>query len=308
MYGRPNYEQKYFKYKKKYLNKTLKGGFVPDEEIPDEDEINFIEEVMENIEEEKNEEIEDIIEPTTKYVGDTNITTDKISKVVSIGKINGKIFDYQNFDEEEYINTLNSDTNKILTITNEDIFDEFTEKFGLIKKKNLRIDWEKVSSQYKGIYISSTIENRVNDAVYLGKVMTSWIINEYKYIDDVIIFLKEDEIKYEKQIDYPFKGHIMDYYAIDEQQFVSINDEITHDKILVINSIKHFDQFTNKYGEGNGSKIAWNKVNIDYIGFYIGDDINLKSNRYAKCFFNGKMVDSWWKVGKLYRKIVYKFF
>ncbi len=306
MYGHPNYEQKYFKYKKKYLNKVQKGGINPDEIIQDEDEINFIESVIEEEKQEELEEIENKIMKTPEYIGDTNITTDKISKIVSIGKINGKIFDYQNFGEEKYTNSLAPNKDKILAITNEDIFDEFTDKFGFIKKKNLVIDWEKVSTQYKGIYISSTIENRVNDAIYLNKVMTSWIINEYKYIDDVIIFLKEDEIKHEKQINYPFKGYIMDYYAIDEQKFVTINDDITHDKILVINSIKHFDQFTNKYSDG-GSKIFWNKVNIDYIGFYIGDDINLKSNRYAKCFYNEKMVDSWWKVGKLYRKIVYMF-
>jgi len=309
------HDYKYVRYKKRSPNLlfsgrplgNLYGGFVPDEEISDEDEINFIESVMESEEEEQNEEIENEINKSTKYIGDSNMTTDKISTIVTIGKINGKICDYASFDEDDYTNVLIPNKNKILAIENKDIFDNFTDKYGYLKKNMLRIEWKKVAEQYRGIYISSSIEDRVNEAVFLNKVMTSFVVNEYKYIDSVILFLKEEEIKYEKQIDYPFKGYIMDYYAIDEQLFVNINDEISHDKILVINSIKHFDQFTNKYGD-NGSKIFWDKVKVDYIGFYIGDDINLKSNRYAKCFFNEKMVDSWWKVGKLYRKVVYRFF
>jgi hypothetical protein len=307
MYGYSNHKNKYVRYKKKYPTFMFSGGFVPDEEISNEDEMNFVESIMENIEEETNEKIENEITKVTNYIGDSNITTDKIGTIVPIGKIDGKICDYANFDKDDFTNVLIPNKNKILEIVDIDAFDNFTDKFGyLSKKKKLRIDWKKVSKQYRGIYISSSINNRVNEAVFFNKAMDSFIIDQYKYIDDVIIFIEEEEIKHDTKITYPFKGYIMDYYAIDEQLFVNINDKITHDKILVINSIKHFDQFTNKYGD-NGSKILWDKVSIDFIGLYIGDDIELKNNRYAKCFFNEKMVDSWWKVGKLYRKMVYKF-
>jgi hypothetical protein len=277
--------KQYLKYKKRYL--ALRGGFVPDEEIKDDEAVEFNEDTEEIEDEEKKEKVESELEEDIEYIGDTNITTEKINKVVSIAKIHGKMSDYSNFDDDEFAYKLFPNKSKIIAIINKDIFDQFTEKFGMLKKI-LKIDWERVMKDYRGIYVSSSIEERTNDAPFLGKVFTSWIINEYKYIDNVVIFLNEDEAKYEKRLTYPFKGYIMDYYAIDENSFVSINEKITHDKILVINSIKHFDQFTHKYSDGKN--IIWDKVKVDYIGFYIGDDINLKSNRYAKCFYNDKMV------------------
>lgn len=305
------YKQKYLKYKKKYLM-SIKGGFVPDElTSSDEEEVSDIEEINEGVDEEVTEKIEEKILKEPEYVGDSNITTDKINKIVPIGKsVHGKIMNYDNFDSEEYTTVIFTDIetpikNKILKIDNKESFDKFTDKYGFIKKKTLMIDWLIVEKHYRGIYVSSSIENRVDEATYLNKVMISWVTYEYKYIDDVIIFIKEENIKYEKEINSPFKGYIMDHYAIDEHTFVTINEEIVHDKIVVINSIKHFDQFTNKYG--NGDNIAWDKVKVDYIGLYLGDDKDLDANRREKCFFNSKLVNSWWGKGKLESGLVYMF-
>lgn len=223
----------YIKFKNNYIKlkydnciKLKYGGYVPDEEIPDEDEINFIESVMENVEEEATEKVEDIIDEDKKYIGDSNITTDEINTVVQIGKISGKVCHYADFSDDDFINTT-SQTNmsKILMINNINTFDTFTDKYGFLKKKNLFIDWQKVANDYRGIYITSAVNERTNEAVFLNKVVPSFMIDDFGYIDDVILFLKEEEIKYEKNITYPFKGYVMDYYAVDENLFVTINDK-----------------------------------------------------------------------------------
>lgn len=300
------YKQKYLKYKKKYLD-SVNEGFVPDEiSSSDTEVVKDIKTINDILRSEYREKVDDVVLETPTYEGDSNITTDKINKIVPIGgKIHGKVCDYDNFGKEEFVNTLNPNITKILSITTKDIFDQFTEKYGFIKKKTLKIDWLTVENHFRGIHVSSSIENRVTECPYLNKVMTSWVVYEYKYINDVIIFVKEENIKYEKKINSPFKGYIMDYYAIDENKFVNINQEITHNKILVIDSIKHFDQFTNKYG--SGENIIWDKVNIDYIGFYLGDNKDLYDNRKEKCFFNGKLVNCWWGLGKLESGLVYMF-
>jgi hypothetical protein len=301
------YEQKYLKYKKKYLEltKLKSGGFVPDEitssDINDAEDVKVLEEIVEF---ENEEEIEEKILGTTKYVGDSNITTDANNKTVKLGNITGKIFDYELFSKEEFTHTLSE--NKILEINNKNLFDEFTNKYGIIKNKVLLINWQEVSKHFRGIIVEASIEDRAEYATYLENVIVSWVSNEYGYIDDVILFTKKEKYKYEKTILEPFKGHIVDYYAINEDMFVTINEEITHDKILVINSIKHFDQFTQKYGK-NGKVIKWYNVWTDYIGIYIGDDIDMKKNRYEKCFFNEKLVTSWWSAGKLESELVYMF-
>ena len=300
------YKQKYLKYKKKYLS-LVNEGFVPDEiSSSDAEEVGDIKTIREILDDESEKKIEDEILETPGYIGDSNITTDKINKIVPIGnKIHGKICEYDNFNEDEFILTLSPNKNKILNISTKELFDQFTDKYGFIIKKTLKIDWLTVENHFRGLYINSSIENRTIECPYLNKVMTSWIVYEYKYIDDVIIFVKKENIGYERQINYPFKGYIADYYGIDENTFVTINQEITHDKILVIDSIKHFDQFTNKYG--NGENIMWDKVKVDYIGFYLGENKDLYSNRKAKCFFNGKLVNCWWDMGKLESGLVYMF-
>jgi hypothetical protein len=300
------YKRKYLKYKKKYFASiAMQGGFVPDEETSDEDVVDEIKTIRGILNDEYDEVVEDTVLKEQKYVGDSNITTDKINKIVPIGKIHGKICDYDMFNEEDFVDKLPPNRNKILNISTKDIFDQFTDKYGFIQKKTLKIDWLAVESHFRGIYVNESVDNRVEDATYLNKVMTSWVVFEYKYINDVVIFVKEENIKYERQITWPFKGYITDYYGLDENIFVTINEDVIHDKVLVIDSIKHFDQFTNKYGDNE--KIMWDKVRDGYIGIYLGDNEDLINNRKEKCFFNGKLVNSWWGSGKLENGLVYMF-
>lgn len=292
--------QNYIRYKRKHFKI---GGFVPDEltstDLNDAEEIETIDEIIETEEDKKKE---DEILGSTTYEGDSNITTDKTNIITDLGTIH----DYDDFDKSEYTNNISSSETKICEIKDKNTFDQFTEKYGIIKNKNLLIDWPTVKKHFKGIFIGSSIGNRLEDATYKNVVMTSWVQNEYKYIDDVIIFSKDEKPQYDYKIKEPFRAHIVDYYGIENNKFVSINDDITNDKILVINSIKHFDQFTQKYGK-TGKRIDWSKVKTDYIGFFIGDDKDLKKNRYAKCFFNDKLVTSWWSYEGLNDSLVYMF-
>lgn len=289
------------------------GVFVPEidpsdnfnDDTKDIDDLKLVSEIKELVDTTDSEIIENEILKKVDYVGDSNITTEKINKIVPIGKIYGKIQEITKFKEDDYINNVFPNKGKILRIQDKDTFDAFTDMYGYVKKKFLLIKWKIVEKDFRGIIINSLVDDRVNSATFKGEVYTSWVINEYKYIDNVIIFIKQEQVKYEKQITEPFKGYIMDHYAIDDQTYVGVNDKITHDKIVVIDNIKHFDQFTTRYGDGK--KIDWKKVNGDYIGFYIMDDIELSKNRRKKCFHNGKLVNSWWQAYKLKSGLVYMF-
>ncbi len=289
------------------------GVFVPEidasdsfnDDTVDADDLKLVSEVKELVDNNDSEIIENKILGKVEYEGDSNITTSQINKIVPIGKIYGKIQEVTNFKDDDFINNVFPNKGKILRIQDKDTFDSFTDMYGYVKKKILLIKWKIVEKDFRGIIIDSLVDDRVNNATFKGEVYTSWVINEYKYIDTVIIFIKQEQVQYEKQISFPFKGYIMDHYAIDDQTYVSISDKVTHDKIVVIDNIKHFDQFTTKYGDGK--KIDWVSVNKDYIGFYIVDDIELSKNRRKKCFYNGKLVNSWWQAYKLKSGLVYMF-
>lgn len=297
-------------YKKKYVMRIDKFGvFVPEidfnDDTVDAEDLKLVSEVKELVDNNDSEIIENKILGKVEYEGDSNITTSQINKIVPIGKIYGKIQEVTNFKNDDFINNVFPNKGKILRIQDKDTFDSFTDMYGYVKKKLLLIKWKTVEKDFRGIIIDSLVDDRVNNATFKGEVYTSWVINEYKYIDTVIIFIKQEQVQYEKQISFPFKGYIMDHYAIDDQTYVSISDKVTHDKIVVIDNIKHFDQFTTKYGDGK--KIDWVSVNKDYIGFYIVDDIELSKNRRKKCFHNGKLVNSWWSGYKLKSGLVYMF-
>jgi hypothetical protein len=286
----------------RYRRHKKSGGYVPDEitssDIIDSNELDSINEMIDTEEEHQKEE--EILE-ITQYIGDSNITTDQTNTETDLGTIQ----DYETFESSEFTTNITPNKNKILQIKDKNIFDQFTNKYGLIKNKVLVIDWIKVKNDYKGIIVNSSVENRLEDAPYLNNVMTSWVANEYKYIDDVILFPKTDKKEYNYTITEPFKAHIIDYYVVDHDKFANINDDITNDKILVITSIKHFDQFTQKYG--SNKLIDWTRVNDDYIGIYLIDDKEVSKNRYIKCFYDRDIVKSWVKKGNLVSGVVYMF-
>ena len=84
------------------------------------------------------------------------------------------------------------------------------------------------------------------------------------------------------------------------------------DKILVIDDVDSFDEFTNKYGymRTNGIdkiSIKWKMVAKDYKGIYIDKDTTIHPNRYLLAFYKGKKYGSWWKYYDIHSGIVYVF-
>lgn len=115
-----------------------------------------------------------------------------------------------------------------------------------------------------------------------------------------------------KNIIEPFRGKILDPYSLPENLFVKITDN-TKNKILLIDNIKSFDKFTNKYGQISGQaacshiKINWDSVNMDYNGFYLDKNQDFYNSRYKKAFYNNKKYTSWLYKNKISPGLVYLF-
>lgn len=70
-------------------------------------------------------------------------------------------------------------------------------------------------------------------------------------------------------------------------------------KVLVIDAVHNFDQFTNKYGmlKFDGQLIIrWELVARDYKGFYLDKNDELKLARYSKAIIGTipRQYKSWW--------------
>ena len=81
----------------------------------------------------------------------------------------------------------------------------------------------------------------------------------------------------------------------------------------MIDDIKSFDKFTNKYGliikrkKPNYIDINWNEVNKDYDGFYIDKDNDFYDDRYEQAFYKDTLYPSWWKKNNVEAGVVYLF-
>jgi len=94
-------------------------------------------------------------------------------------------------------------------------------------------------------------------------------------------------------------------YKLEDGDFVKIGDEPAKSKILIINNIDDFDDFTYKYGalakytdvdKEYGDEavlyIKWNQVAEKYKGFYV--DVGISAERQEQAFYKGKGHKSWW--------------
>jgi len=218
------------------------------------------------------------------------------------------IYDIDNFDRSVFIsiNKKPVDNNKVLYIKTVDDFDALTLSYGIMRKKKLYIDWDKINARYKGICIRLTATNeRDLDIPYNGKTVESWLNYDFgnDLLDKVILFERRPGNKIyaplEIIITSPFKGKVVDSFAVDETLFARIKDTVRHDRILFIDTLKDFDKFTNRYGfigKKDGIEfinINWAKVKEHYIGFYINKDTGLKEDRYLVAFFDSKRYSSW---------------
>lgn len=255
------------------------------------------------------------IDPGNDYI--TDQLQQEIFDVGMFGKARGKAYNGEEFDRNDFIDmNMKHDSDKILIVNNKNSFDDFTEKYGYINKKDnqLYIKWDQVNKHYKGIYIqSSALDDRDDIIPYKGKTVKNWINYDFNKLDDVIIFKKYRTLIHEKKVSKPFKGHVVDSFGVDSNEFVSISEPIQNNKILVINDIKSFDKFTKKYGVVTPSKqmpfitIKWNNVSDDYDGITIQEDKFFKKNRYSKAFFNSNLYNSWWEKSGIASNVVYLF-
>lgn len=310
--------------KKGYINflyNVMKGGILEDINDPDIvdaydedilDEFTEEDDIVNEQRDEADEEIEEIIENEQM-----NETLEKDLVDLGIhGDMQGKVFEYSDFNENEFITIKSVDKNKILIINDINSFDIFTEKYGKMHKedKKVHIQWSTVASHYKGIYIeSSAIGSRDDIMPYKNKTtVENWLDYDYGFLDKVIIFVKPRKVAYYETIKKPFQGKVADQYSLDDDEFVQINAPVTHDKVLFIDDVKSFDKFTNRYGHLVMKKgkprisIKWNKVKKDYDGIYIDKDADIYG-RLKTTFYHDKKYTSWLKKTDITPGLVYLF-
>jgi len=253
----------------------------------------------EEMEDPKEREVIDNIFRSKKDIPEDALTSDNLeSGKVDIGtvtKVQAKVIDNKYFDSNHYVSILKPNKRSVLSVRNKRLFDDFTNKYGILRGNMVFIDWERVAKDYKGVYIaSSSLENRDDMIPFGEKNVENWVNNEYNFLDDVLIFIPFRALIEPRTVDKPFKGYIVDQYSLNENDFARFNDKITFDKILLIDDLRAFDKFTNKYGYVENGKIDidWNDVNIDYEGIYIDPNSDL-SSRENKAPHMEQFYDSW---------------
>jgi hypothetical protein len=195
------YKHKYLKYKTKYLNLKYKefDVFSPENsDIEREDEYFDQDETIQFSDSDSDiatndDNISDNITP--------NAPTHALFKELDIG-INGlargKPHLLDDFDKNQYIYELYPDPDKILYINSLDLFDKFTDKYGVIHEDKITIKWDSVMDHFRGIYIDNGLINDRFDNAYFGdKTYISWW--NYDFIDinsddPFVILFKKIEI------------------------------------------------------------------------------------------------------------------
>lgn len=323
------YELKYYKYKEKYVKLKkyydFKEGDDNDPDIIRYDDFEIIAHPEDDLPEDElfdgmeDEYINDILQP---YKGAFEGFNDILSENLGIFRVffgtvesaKGKIYDPIDFDETNYVKiTQHPDKSKVLLIDNANDFDIFTDRYGALFPNGIfGIRWRKITNEYKGFYlVSSALGTREDDIPYKGSTVENWIPKEFNNVDDVVIFEKERVLNDYKKIDFPFKGKIIDPYAINEDEFATINEPTLNNKILIIEEVTDFDVFTNKYGilkQKNNKTfvdINWDELNKDYDGFYIPADNGFFNDRYEFAFYKDKKYISWLKINDFTSGVVY---
>lgn len=318
------YKSKYYKYKNKYLNLIKERGFNDPDKVDAYDSPDLVpapEEIDDSVQEldnETNENFEEMIMKKENFEGfetkNIDFETEDLQQVIvdigEFGKTRGKVYDVGEFDKNLFTDVTRSNKNKILALKDMKSFDIFTDRYGKPIKGKLFIDWKMVANDYKGIHIaSSVLGDRKDDIPFFDKTGDNWLNYDYNRLDDVIIFQKvRDTINF-KKITKPFIGKMVDEYAIGEEEFARLSDPLTYDKIVVLDDVKSFDKFTNKYGmvSKDHIKIDWNTINHDYAGFYIDKDNDFFDKRSKKAYFKDEKYISWIKKYDIHEGIVYLF-
>lgn len=119
---------------------------------------------------------------------DTRPLESKISSNnVEISIIKKRVNEYEPY---MFTNKLSRNIMQILKIDNIETFDKFTNKYTEIKNDTLKINWEKLSEDFKGIYIVNEPQlrlKRYTKASKNGQTYKSWWTNGLDEIDDDIV-------------------------------------------------------------------------------------------------------------------------
>lgn len=149
------YKLKYYKYKSKYAK--LKMDFIKKNKI-DENAISVEREFSET----------DTRQLKDKYTSD-GIEVSYMEKNMN------------EYNEDDFTNQLKPNSELILKIDSIELFDKFTAHYTDIVDNTLKIDWEKVQEDFKGIYIDQNSElrnERFLKAKKNGKMYDSWFVKE----------------------------------------------------------------------------------------------------------------------------------
>ena len=154
-----NYSRKYKKYKAKY--KALKNKFI------------------------------DLMDNNESSIVDQEDTRSLESKI-SYNSVEVSILrkDISEFSEDDFTTKVLENSEMILKIDNIETFDKFTDEYTKAQGDKLKIDWEKASEDFKGLYIENIPElrmQRYRKANKNGISYTSWWVLEMD-TNDVIIF------------------------------------------------------------------------------------------------------------------------
>lgn len=195
------YQYKYRKYKSKYhklqrqvggSQSNLQGGVDSGEiDLSDVGKNIINVDIME--EEDHNDPSQEIPRPDQPNIEQDDII---IVPTQEIKQRENKIF---TIGSDEYSITVNIEpkdimiANNILELNSIDDFDNFTNKYGLIHKDKLVINWPKVSKKYEGIYINDTLkQDRFTLLPYGTDTKESWLSFEFVTTNDEVVIFKNN--------------------------------------------------------------------------------------------------------------------
>lgn len=208
--------------------------------------------------------------------------------------------EFIDFDESNFIyEAISPNIDKILYLDNIKQFDIFTNKYGEINKDFIYINWDDVSKDFKGIGLNIDSNNelfkRFGTAIYKGNEYNSWWELEYDIdLEKVALFIEGKE-KLGRINEVKIKT--IELEKINPYNITNNSNESDKHKILYLENVKQFDEFTNKYGSLDKDFvyifIDWKKVAKDFRGFGLNIK-KLKKDRYKIAKYKDGNYKSWW--------------
>lgn len=137
--------------------------------------------------------------------------------------------------------------------------------------------------------------NRIKQLLSEGGLSEGGFPDGFYYKDD-----KTKQYKVFKTDDKKFISYYQEMASsIDPDEFTTDMKKPDKEKILLIDSIDTFDEFTNRYGNvtenGKSVYIQWDRVAKNYKGFYLNlENTDLFINRHEHTTYKKNRIQSWW--------------